>query len=605
MSENNEIVLGIDLGTSNSAACIYKDGKTTIVPSAEGASIYGKAFPSFFAVTKDGKHLVGEPAKKQAVTNPEGTVSAIKRRMGTDYTVNLHGKEFTPQEISAKILEKIKRDAETFLAREIDKAVITVPAYFNENQRTATKDAAELAGFEVSRLVSEPTAASLAYGIDKDTDDDLNILVFDLGGGTLDVTIMEFGSGVFEVQATSGDTALGGVDMDNIIITHIAKEFEKETGIDLLKNSSDDDDSILKDAQTERRIREAAEKAKIELSNTIETEINLPFIALDSDSKPLNLITTINQAKLESLVRPLVNRCGKTIDKALEVAELTNDDIDKVILVGGPTRMPIVQKFVEEYTGVEIERGIDPMECVAQGASILGDIVEGGGSTGGGGSPIVVIDKTPFNLGTTVADGSTAVLIEENSSIPISRSEIFTTVYDNQDMVICEVVQGPYKMSKDNIELGSFELTGIPPARRGVPQIEVTFELDANAILVVTAKELATGHEETLTIKSGVKLTDEEKERIKREFEEHREEDEKNKKLATSINDAQRVIMDAEGFIDDDELMEKVDVDQIEEIQSIISELKIAINDEDLVDIKLLTKKLSNKIADVGSTFYS
>lgn len=363
MTENEDIVLGIDLGTSNSAACIFKDGKTTIVPSAEGASIYGKAFPSYVAVTKEGNILVGEPAKRQSVTNPEGTVTAIKRKMGTDFTIDLHGKVYTPQEISAKILHKIKLDAELFLGQNIEKAVITVPAYFNDIERTATKDAAEIAGLNVLRLISEPTAASLAYGIDKITDEDINILVFDLGGGTLDVTIMEFGDGIFEVQATSCNNALGAVDIDNIIIRYLVEEFNREHHIDLLE-----------DFFVERRLRESAEKARIELSYFSETEINIPFIALDSDGNPLNLIIKLTQAKLESLVKPILNGFGQTIDKALEVAEMSIGEIDKVILIGKGSRMSVVQNYVEDYMGKEIERGMDPVVCVAQGASILGNI---------------------------------------------------------------------------------------------------------------------------------------------------------------------------------------------------------------------------------------
>lgn len=605
MSNSNEIVLGIDLGTSNSAACIFKDGKTTIVPSAEGASIYGKAFPSYVAVTKEGNVLVGEPAKRQSVTNPEGTVTAIKRKMGTDYTVDLHGKIYSPQEISAMILQKIKTDAESFLGQDIEKAVITVPAYFNDIERTATKDAAEIAGLNVLRLISEPTAASLAYGIDKITDEDINILVFDLGGGTLDVTIMEFGDGVFEVQATSGDTKLGGIDMDNFLISFLAEEFEKEHDIDLLENP-----------EAERRLRESAEKAKIELSSLIETDINIPFIALDSDGSPLNLITKITQAKLESLVRPIVNKCGDVIDKALDVADMDVDEIDKVILVGGPTRMPIVQKFVEDYTHKEIERGIDPMECVAQGASILGEIIErpqspgAGRSEGPDGVPvnigsIIVIDRTPFDLGTKVSDGTTAVLIKENSEIPIKRTDRFTTTYDNQTVVRCEAVQGPYKMADDNDLLGFFDLTGIPPARRGVPQIDVTFELDENQILKVTAKELATGKEKNMTITSGLKLTKEEIAKKRKEFEENKEADEKRKNLAKLINEAQRAINSAEDFVNDEAILEKLDGDVIEDIKALIFDLKEAIVDEKTLDIKLKTKDLNNALSDASSILYN
>ena len=361
-----EKIIGIDLGTSNSAASVLIGGKPTVIPSAEGASQYGKAFPSYVAYTEDGQRLVGEPARRQAVTNPENTISAFKRSMGTDRKFSIQGKQYSPQEISAALLQKIKKDAESFLGEPVEKAVITVPAYFDDNQRTATKDAGTIAGLDVVRLVNEPTAASLAYGIDKQSDDDINILVFDLGGGTLDVTIMEFGDGVFEVQSTSGDTQLGGTDMDNAILKYLADEFKKTDGIDLME-----------DDQAVQRLREAAEKAKIELSTTLTSQVNLPFISMGADGKPHNLINDLSRAKLEELVDPIVKKCGTPIKQALDDAKMTRDDIDKIILVGGPTRMPCVQKFVEDYIGKNVERGIDPMECVAMGAAIQGGVLAG------------------------------------------------------------------------------------------------------------------------------------------------------------------------------------------------------------------------------------
>ena len=377
-----EKIIGIDLGTSNSAASVLIGGKPTVIPSAEGASQYGKAFPSYVAYTEDGQRLVGEPARRQAVTNPENTISAFKRSMGTDRKFSIQGKQYSPQEISAALLQKIKKDAESFLGEPVEKAVITVPAYFDDNQRTATKDAGTIAGLDVVRLVNEPTAASLAYGIDKQSDDDINILVFDLGGGTLDVTIMEFGDGVFEVQSTSGDTQLGGTDMDNAILKYLADEFKKTDGIDLME-----------DDQAVQRLREAAEKAKIELSTTLTSQVNLPFISMGADGKPHNLINDLSRAKLEELVDPIVKKCGTPIKQALDDAKMTRDDIDKIILVGGPTRMPCVQKFVEDYIGKNVERGIDPMECVAMGAAIQGGVLAGEIKD------LVLLDVTPLSLG--------------------------------------------------------------------------------------------------------------------------------------------------------------------------------------------------------------
>ena len=393
-----EKIIGIDLGTSNSAASVLIGGKPTVIPSAEGASQYGKAFPSYVAYTEDGQRLVGEPARRQAVTNPENTISAFKRSMGTDRKFSIQGKQYSPQEISAALLQKIKKDAESFLGEPVEKAVITVPAYFDDNQRTATKDAGTIAGLDVVRLVNEPTAASLAYGIDKQSDDDINILVFDLGGGTLDVTIMEFGDGVFEVQSTSGDTQLGGTDMDNAILKYLADEFKKTDGIDLME-----------DDQAVQRLREAAEKAKIELSTTLTSQVNLPFISMGADGKPHNLINDLSRAKLEELVDPIVKKCGTPIKQALDDAKMTRDDIDKIILVGGPTRMPCVQKFVEDYIGKNVERGIDPMECVAMGAAIQGGVLAGEIKD------LVLLDVTPLSLGIETLGGISTTLIERNS----------------------------------------------------------------------------------------------------------------------------------------------------------------------------------------------
>ncbi|WP_405275679.1 molecular chaperone DnaK [Methanobrevibacter sp.] len=586
MSENERII-GIDLGTSNSAACVFIDGKPTIVPSAEGATVYGKAFPSYVAFTEDGDLLVGEPAKKQAITNPENTIKAIKRKMGSDYTVEIQGKEYTPQQISAFILQKIKRDTEAFLGEKITKAVITVPAYFDDNQRTATKDAGKIAGLDVLRLLNEPTAASLAYGLNKTSDEHINILVFDMGGGTLDVTIMEFGDEIFEVHSTSGNTQLGGKDMDFALKKYLADEFESEHGINLLD-----------DSQADMRLEEAAERAKIELSNTVETEINLPFIAMDEDGQPLNLITTINRSKLESLVEEIVKRCGETIQRALDDAVMTSEDIDKVILVGGPTRMPMVQEYVELYLDKEVERGIDPMECVAQGAAIQAGVIDGVIGD------LILVDVTPLSLGTEVADGSTSVIIPRNTAIPVKRSEIYSTVHDNQTGVNVSVVQGERKMADDNAQLGSFLLNGIPPAPRGVPQIEITYEIDADGILNVTAKEQSTGVNQSIIINATMKMSDSEIERAIEEANEYAEEDERKYRLAQLRNEADSAIYAAEKFIFDPEFRDEIAPSDIDRIETLIGELKQAVAMEDVVQITVKTKELNSATTEIGASFY-
>lgn len=579
-------IIGIDLGTSNSAAASMIGGKPTIIQAAEGTSIGGKAFPSVVAFTKEGQLIVGEPARRQMISNPEGTVIAAKRKMGTDFKFRVYGKEYTPQQVSSFILQKIKRDSEAFLGEPVDRAVITVPAYFNDNQRQATKDAGEIAGLQVVRIINEPTAASLAYGLDK-ASKDLKIMVFDLGGGTLDVTMMEMGGGVFQVRSTSGDTQLGGTDMDNTLVEYVMQEFRKQSGLD-----------VRNDKAAMMRIREAAEKAKIELSNVVQTEINLPFLAYDPSSGPKNLILQLTRAKLEELLRPIIERCRQPMMQALQDAKMSPADVDKIILIGGPTRMPMVRQFVASVLNKEPERGVDPMEAVAMGAAIQGAIIAGDVST-----DILLVDVTPLTLGVEVLGGLKEPLIDRNTTIPTKRSKVFTTAADYQTAVTIHVVQGERPMANDCVSLGMFNLSGIPPAPRGVPQIEVTFDIDANGILNVAAKDMATQKEAKITITANNKLSRDEIEKLKRDSEQFSEADKKKKEEAEVRNEADNLIYAADKLVKQD-LKDKVRPEQAEKVNKISQELRDAIASNNLESVRAKIQELKNVLAEISTAAY-
>lgn len=584
-------IIGIDLGTSNSAASVMEGGKPVIIPAAEGASLGGKAFPSYVAFTKEGELLVGEPARRQAVTNPDGTIFEAKRKMGTSFKYSVNGKDYAPEQISAFILQKIKRDAEAYTGDKVEKAVITVPAYFDDAQRQATKNAGEIAGLEVVRVINEPTAAAFAYGLDKTSAKDQKILVFDLGGGTLDVTIMDFSEidnqATFEVLSTSGDTQLGGKDMDAALIGNITDTFKQESGID-----------ITSDRMAMNRVREAAEKTKIELSTTLETEINLPFITADA-SGPKHLQMKITRAKLEDLIKPIVERMRQPVTQALGDAKLTPPQIDKIILIGGPTRMPIVQKFVEDFIGKQVERGVDPMEAVAKGAAIQAGILSGDVQ----GKEILLLDVTPLTFGLETMGGIRTPLIDRNTTVPTSKSQVFSTAADNQTSVEINVLQGEREFAADNKSLGKFILDGLPPAPRGVPQVEVSFDIDANGILTVKAKDKASGKEQHITIQGSSNLPKEEVERMKQEAETHASDDKKRREVIDLRNQADQLISVSEKTLKD--AGDKAKAEDKAEVEEKVKVLKEVKDKEDTTAIQTALQALSDAIQKVGAAMYA
>ncbi len=574
-------VVGIDLGTTNSCLAIMEGGKPQVIANAEG----GRTTPSVIGFSKSGERLVGEMAKRQAVSNPERTIISIKRHMGTDHRVEVDEKKYSPEEISAMILGKLKKDAESYLGEEVTQAVITVPAYFNDSERQATKNAGTIAGLEVLRIINEPTAAALAYGLDKQ-DDTLTVAVFDLGGGTFDVSILEIGEGVFEVKATAGDTRLGGDDWDERLMKHIASEFEKEHGIDLLK-----------DKIAHQRLKDAAEKAKIELSQKITTNVNLPFITADANG-PKHLDVEISRAKFESLTSDLLDRCASPCEQAMKDSKLSRNEIDRVLLVGGSTRMPMITEFVSKFFGKDPSKDINPDECVALGAAVQGAVLSGEVKD------VVLVDVTPLTLGIETLGGVMTKLIPRNTAVPTKKTEVFSTAADMQTSVEVHVLQGEREMASGNKSLGKFHLTNIPPAPRGVPQIEVTFELDSNGILNVSAKDKGTGNEQNIRITASTNLSDDDVERMVKDAEKFAGEDKKRREIVELRNQADSLVYTSEKTLKD--LGDKVSAEVKSKVEAGAERLKkiLESDDLDLAETRSAMEQLQQAVYEISSGLY-